>query len=378
MASSKHDPVSYQWINPARPLPSVNDNIRSPSATSSLQGTESSASIPSNQSTPAATPSLRANENASSIGSFPIPQKGNTSTSTKSATTSHAGVSMRSAEHELTEFTYFPKLPLELRNMIFTSACSEPRIIDLWAVGIGSTDDVETADIPADQWLFRFRSQAERPPSLLHTSQEARTISLKHYTLAFNTSFTRYVGVTETKVVNPARVWVNWDYDIICPMPDLHHHDKLTNNFIQDFANRVCKLEVKHSKIRRLAIEASNTMAGPNMANILGLEELILYPSFCQEKLSGLHNGTLSVKNSINFELVPIKHETNDLRSRQILNCALAMKRRAECLMEKMIERVSLSRWGTLARMPVDWEMPEIKLSILSIEVDNQEYDISQ
>ncbi|KAG4434002.1 hypothetical protein IFR05_010517 [Cadophora sp. M221] len=189
-ASSKYYSASYQWVNPAFPLPPVNDNLQAPVATSSLEATGFATSISSDQNTATAeTPPLPAGETTSTTEYSSNFTEGDTSTDIKLSVLS-ADEDALATGVEITKFTHFPKLPFELRSMIFTLACFEPRVIDIWAVELEIANNIGTTDLRADTILFRFRSQAERPPSLLHASHESRTVSLKHYSLGFNTSFT--------------------------------------------------------------------------------------------------------------------------------------------------------------------------------------------
>lgn len=65
-----------------------------------------------------------------------------------------------------------------------------------------------------------------------------------------------------------------------------------------------------------------------------------------------------------------------------LLESALAMKKGAEHVVERMNKRGTLSPgnrgWVVWTKMPKDWNIPEIKLSTLNMRVDNQEYNISE
>ncbi|KAE9365515.1 hypothetical protein N431DRAFT_473564 [Stipitochalara longipes BDJ] len=77
------------------------------------------------------------------------------------------------AEHgrNLHEFTLFPKLPPEVRDMIWAIAASEPRMVKL-IVGKGSrADTARILDVPGQS----------RHPAMIHTCRESRAVGLKAY-----------------------------------------------------------------------------------------------------------------------------------------------------------------------------------------------------
>lgn len=115
-------------------------------------------------------------------------------------------------------FTCFPKLPRELRDKIWDEACCVTRVLDIHTVfavseqiGMAFFDMVD--DAPIQFWTTR-----QRAPSLMHTCQEARSIGLQHYVVAFGTEFDdeNDSGVI-VKITSPPSIYVNWDYDIVCP-----------------------------------------------------------------------------------------------------------------------------------------------------------------
>ncbi|CZR67218.1 uncharacterized protein PAC_17117 [Phialocephala subalpina] len=86
-------------------------------------------------------------------------------------------------------FTCFPKLPLEIRNMIWAEAAKVPRNVDVWSPTFGTmTLTSDTSDERVVVTPYRFISK-QTPPGILHTNQESRAISLKHFHLAFGNDF---------------------------------------------------------------------------------------------------------------------------------------------------------------------------------------------
>ncbi|KAL2072985.1 hypothetical protein VTL71DRAFT_10309 [Oculimacula yallundae] len=70
---------------------------------------------------------------------------------------------------KLTSFTLFPRLPLELRNMIWEASISDPRIMVVAEHSQKRIPRLET------------KSRAAAVPSLLHTNVEARSVAVKKY-----------------------------------------------------------------------------------------------------------------------------------------------------------------------------------------------------
>jgi hypothetical protein len=113
-------------------------------------------------------------------------------------------------------FTRFPKLPLELRNMIWEFTANVPRNIDVWAPIIEDMSFHWKED--DDHMVFKpFRFCTSRPvPSILHVNKESRAIALRFYQLSFDTHVEP--GGYYLKITYPATIYLNFDVDRICPM----------------------------------------------------------------------------------------------------------------------------------------------------------------
>jgi len=74
-------------------------------------------------------------------------------------------------EYPRGEFTLFPRLPYELRLMIWENICSEERIIPI---------------LPGIGHLVPFAHPTLAVPPILHVCSEARDVGLKHYNLSFH------------------------------------------------------------------------------------------------------------------------------------------------------------------------------------------------
>ncbi|KAN0102840.1 hypothetical protein V8E51_011153, partial [Hyaloscypha variabilis] len=122
-------------------------------------------------------------------------------------------VSTESKVEDTHVFTCFPKLPLEIRRMIWKEACSVERVLDIWPVLL----DVEGAAKFFDSTRgipFSYKSYSTHP-AILHTSRESRSTGLENYCLSFETKFDMEVKGMDFKITIPARIYVNWEFDII-------------------------------------------------------------------------------------------------------------------------------------------------------------------
>ncbi|TVY37125.1 hypothetical protein LOCC1_G006916 [Lachnellula occidentalis] len=135
--------------------------------------------------------------------------------STDSSSPDHSNENSLSSMADRT-FTCFPKLPLELRNMIWDCAANLPRNLDIWAPTIGNEMVIlwNQADGPINFTPYKFCST--RPvPGILHANQESRTTALGFYELSFHTK----IDVTDhIKIVTSNRIYCNPEADQICPM----------------------------------------------------------------------------------------------------------------------------------------------------------------
>ncbi|KAK0101103.1 hypothetical protein ONS95_012913 [Cadophora gregata] len=188
------------------------------------------------------------------------------STSASSApnpSTFDSAVQMPAHEKEL-RFTLFPKLPLELRDMIWGHSCNEERIIDVRAVVISGLENEDFFMRPEDNQTpkpFQVKSFTYTVPSVLHTSKEARKIGLQHYSLEFGTKIERKVGPATIKISTPARIYVNWNRDLIFQLPPPDKDTSVQRDpipFQKEMNDAMCKdLMVNRPKLRRVAFSSS-------------------------------------------------------------------------------------------------------------------------
>jgi hypothetical protein len=120
------------------------------------------------------------------------------------------------------EFKLFPKLPIELRNKIWTHACFIPRCVELKSWNYGKRIAIPTLDNneenPWQVWIYRSNTI---PPAVLSACAESRMIGLKHYRLEWGTHYA-FRGFTFT---TPSTVFVNWGSDRIVMTQRFHSRD---------------------------------------------------------------------------------------------------------------------------------------------------------
>ncbi|KAF4634438.1 hypothetical protein G7Y89_g3669 [Cudoniella acicularis] len=113
-------------------------------------------------------------------------------------------------------FTCFPKLPLEVRLMIWGQVANLPRNLDVWSKVIGHASWQWEARGPAsDIELFKFVS-TQPIPAILLVNKESYAIGKKYY----RRSFGHYYDINnmDIKITTPGTILRNFNADRICPM----------------------------------------------------------------------------------------------------------------------------------------------------------------
>lgn len=110
----------------------------------------------------------------------------------------------------------FGKLPTEIRTKIWIYAAHIPRNIDLWARYHDRLEQVNMmVGVVVPQFLCHRYSSFCAHPAMLQATHESRAIGLKYYTLTFGTHGVLRYGI---EISIPARIYVNWESDVILPM----------------------------------------------------------------------------------------------------------------------------------------------------------------
>lgn len=182
---------------------------------------------------------------------------------------------------DLIEFTCFPRLPTELRDIIWTLACFQPRVIDIWlkelAANVRKGSAVAAfANAPTrhDRYPFYYLSHQITPPAVLQTCKESRAIGLKYYSLSFDTSQVMKEGLGTITVATPPRIYVNRACDIIFPIPG-----RIGDHKYELYECLIMGLKSDRLKIRRIAIPPDWLRFIYNMMEVRSIEEIIFYDS---------------------------------------------------------------------------------------------------
>ncbi|KAH7355179.1 hypothetical protein BKA65DRAFT_235222 [Rhexocercosporidium sp. MPI-PUGE-AT-0058] len=132
-------------------------------------------------------------------------------------------------------FTFFTKLPVEIRFKIWKLLAPEPRTID---VGTTQHNNRFPGGERGGNLLCRLHTTAIRQvPRILHVNHEARSLTLESYSLEFGIRLSK--SPVESYLPFAGRIYVNWERDIICPigvddfkahwMAEILEHSRITN-----------------------------------------------------------------------------------------------------------------------------------------------------
>ncbi|CZR64810.1 uncharacterized protein PAC_14709 [Phialocephala subalpina] len=165
-------------------------------------------------------------------------------------------------------FTRFPRLPLELRLMIWTHCSQFTRYVDLWPSEHGRLQDgTETRPNSILNFQFLRHVTSQPPPAVLYACKESRKVALQHYKLEFGSKHVLDHGMT---ITTPPRIYINWSSDFICPI-DMTYTMSLSGT-----DNEWEREVFGHEETRRMAINVTDTgdFLLPSLAT---LDEIILY-----------------------------------------------------------------------------------------------------
>ncbi|PMD49319.1 uncharacterized protein K444DRAFT_713022 [Hyaloscypha bicolor E] len=200
-------------------------------------------------------------------------------------------------------FTLFPKLPPELRNKIWKNACFVTRLIDLWKFPIGEKEfrDACIEEFNKTIWVYKSHSQT---PLIMHTPQEARAVGLGYYKLSFGKNFSAKIGQSEVIMSTPARIYLHWEYDVICPMPICLREEGCT--IYRGSGPLVRELKDISPLMRRLALGKYDSACIFDLLGSTALEEVMIY----NEPFTTLR--PFEAHKSISLEFVSIENEVDE------------------------------------------------------------------
>jgi hypothetical protein len=180
------------------------------------------------------------------------------------------------------KFTLFSRLPIELREKIWEEACNQPRVVDFWAFPVdGGIGNYRKLCQIFGEMPFAYKTH-QKNPAVLEACQESRKVGNRHYELSFGTTFEandNHFGSqpgVEITIKTPARIYVNWQVDIICLFPQ-------NLSLLGDYFGEVNAAydgpqgrNYRH-KVRRIAIQVHEVQWAVHLLRSDCLEEIIFY-----------------------------------------------------------------------------------------------------
>jgi hypothetical protein len=251
-------------------------------------------------------------------------------------------------------FTCFPKLALEIRRIIWKEACSVERVLDIWVVPLDierSTDFFINAGM---ELLFSYKTHCGHPP-ILQICRESRSVGLENYCLSFGLEVNSKINGIEFKMTSPAEVFVNWEFDIICPMqlPIVTESNRLDDALyftVQD------DLGKKRPNIRRIVIDSTRAWwVSCHPEGFPGLRDIFLY-DFHTSYDPDLEEFT--IENPATLSLAELEVESN-----AISPSLLEGRSKAQMVFERRRQKASKSNLSTEHK----WIGPAIKFVTLSV-----------
>jgi len=167
-------------------------------------------------------------------------------------------------------FTCFPRLPLEIRNMIWEEAANLPRNLDIWTIPTGNasySEEDEYGSLVRKEFSFYQYKTRQPHPGVLLATKESRAATHKHFQWSLQMD-AREAPVDFTITTYP-NVLRNFKADRICPMGRYTEDSAL--NLWCDEAPPSCAVNIYQSEIHteKLLFWANNLH-----------EEILLY--YCE------------------------------------------------------------------------------------------------
>jgi hypothetical protein len=116
------------------------------------------------------------------------------------------------------EFKFFIQLPTEIRLNIRRHACCIPRVNDLWVRLLGQAES-SIFSVPVRDGPYYYTTHTRC--HILSVNKESRMVGLRHYSLEFGTNWTGEEGPAIVTATAELRIYINWTYDIVCPLPSI-------------------------------------------------------------------------------------------------------------------------------------------------------------
>ncbi|CZT48539.1 uncharacterized protein RSE6_09249 [Rhynchosporium secalis] len=185
---------------------------------------------------------------------------------------------------DLTAFTRFPSLPIELRLKIFrTASNSSPQVLDLWSDF--QKRKIGDQDFYVQHYASNLCPTSRTPPVLLSVSRAARSECLQCYSEEFVCEMTiSSAGAWSTdlyrredvEISSTADIWINFGVDILVPRGFWNIES------FRDFTSRV------QGRATCVALDVSGSFWKQNLKDycrmhdwaLNGVSEVLLYDSF--------------------------------------------------------------------------------------------------
>ena len=256
-------------------------------------------------------------------------------------------------------FTFFPRLPKELQLKIWKEVADLPRCIDLWP-----KRTFESIHDNGKNYHFRWITHT-LPPAMLHTCQVSRSIGLQYYELGFGTE--SYVGRSdqEIKVTSPARIFVNWECDIICPVSKM---ELLSTNLVsnewddydeyEDYWNVFFRDEkLQHIALETRTLEWYTRYTFPEAYFTDSIKRLLLYVSKIEPQANASsYNGI--------FDFSRLDAESPPRHSEMLKHYREELLQDWVSLNEKLPKKISINH---------KFDLPEVNLVYPKIRGERQE-----
>jgi len=331
--------------------------------TIAMAANSSSSSFPANASLPVDEPVTRSTVSGNVDAEFASEKEPGVKSEAASDVMSEVE-SEAESKHEGPRFTCFPKLPPELRNKIWKGACSVPRIIDLWAVPIfGKTGEEFFSENFSRIGPIAYKSHSRQPPAILHTSREARTLGLECYSLEFGDEIKESINGVEVKMSIPAKIYINWKCDIICPMPAIYSAPDDDYGVVYYDISSPCILQFadRASNVRCLALEVTKTDWIDYFLELAHLKEIFLYHH--PEDLEGVFNEAVS------FDLIDVGERVDEQIARGgVVRSEIADLHNSKARIEESFRRrQSADAYEAYGELPVGWILPTVKLMEMNV-----------
>jgi hypothetical protein len=193
-----------------------------------------------------------------------------------------------------------------------------------------------------------------------HTSHEPRAVGLGYYKLSFGEFFRNKIGQSEVIKSTPARIYVHWECDVICPMPFYIREEGRI--LYHDGGPR--ELKGIDPLIRRLALPKHDWFSISNLLGSTALEEVMIY----DEPIT--IPRTFEAHKPISLEFVGIENEIDE----KLEPGKQGHLRREKNWIEGYIQLRQNERYSRyFSKLPEGWVPPTVRLMRMVVKKGYEE-----